>query len=196
MFLASVLRVGREQAPVRVRNMSPNGAMVESPLIPGVGSVVHLMRGGLTAKGIVVWTSHKRCGLYFPSEVSVQAWLASPTKVEQQRVDNIIALVRSGAIPPSTELVAANDPDPRTRAQLVDDLGAVVDLMQGLEDELTSSMATLERHGMKLQHLDIAMQMLRAVASELSPADLGIERTAAARLQDLRVSCAEALSTP
>ena len=152
------------------------------------------MRGSLIAKGVVVWTSPKRCGLRLASAVSVQEWLAAPAKVEQQRVDNIIALVRSGAVLPSADLDAANSADPRTEAQLVDDLGAVVRLMASLEDELASSEETLARHGMKLQHLDIAMQMLRAVAKELAPAGSG--GATGARLEDLRVSCAQALGTP
>lgn len=176
--------------------MSTRGAMVESPLIPAVGTRVQLMRGALIADGVVVWTSPKRLGLKLLSEVAIQAWLASPAKIEQQRVDNIIALVRSGAIPPASTPFAANDLAKKARSseQLVDDLGAVVSLMEGLEDELSSSNETLARHGIKLQHLDIAMQMLRAVARELSTGGWN-GQAGMARLEDLRVVCAQALGT-
>lgn len=51
MFLAAVLRAGTEQTPVKVRNMSPNGAMVGAPVMPISGTNVDLMRGPLVARG-------------------------------------------------------------------------------------------------------------------------------------------------
>jgi hypothetical protein len=67
--------------------------------------------------------------------------------------------------------------------------------MQSLEDELASSDETLARHGLKLQNLDIAMQMLRAIASELRSGDTQ-QRPSAAKLCNLRVACGEALGSP
>ena len=139
-----------------------------------------------------MWSSPDRCGLRFTSEVLVKDWLAVPTKVQQKRVDEFIALVKAGA----TDLGLATDAphEARSHEQIIDDLAAVVRLMQDLEDDLAASEETLERHGMKLQNLDIAMQMMRAVASELtSSGDSGTGSIA--RLRDLRVACEQALST-
>ena len=36
-------------------------------------------------------------------------------------------------------------------------------LIEDLEEDLSSSADTLARHGVKLQNLDIAMQMVRAI---------------------------------
>ncbi len=194
MFLAAVMRAGSEQAPVKVRNMSPNGAMVETPLMPVRGANVELMRGPLVARGTVIWSSTTRCGLRFSSEVSVKDWLAAPTAVHQQRVDEMVALVKAGANSQPASVAAYQDAavEARSHEQLVDDLGAVVRLMQDLEDDLASSIETLERHGMKLQNLDIAMQMLRAVSSEITP-ESSKEPVSLAKLADLRVACAKAL---
>lgn len=166
--------------------------MIELPVMPSAGTTVELMRGALVAKGSVVWSSTSRCGMRFSSEVSVDEWLAAPTKVQQRRVDEIVALVKAGG----ADLVPIDGgpTEPRTKDQLVDDLGVIVRLMQDLEDDLAASDETLERHGTKLQHLDIAMQMLRAVASELTP-NGSKEPFATARLEDLRVACAQALGT-
>jgi len=100
MFLAAVLRAGTEQAPVKVRNMSPNGAMIETSVTPVTGSQVELIRGALIARGSVIWTSANKCGVRFSSEVSVKDWLAAPDKSQQQRVDDIVALVKAGGLIP------------------------------------------------------------------------------------------------
>jgi hypothetical protein len=193
MFLAAALRTGGDQAPVKVRNMSPNGAMFESPVTPVVGAKVDLIRGALVARGTVIWSCASKCGVRFCSEVSVKDWLAAPTKVQQQRVDEMVALVKAGRTDPPADNESSHEP--RSYDQLIDDLAAVVGLMQDLEDDLAASDATLERHGLKLQNLDIAMQMLRAVASELKPN--GTESPISmARLADLRVACAQALGMP
>lgn len=181
---------GSEQAPVRVRNMSLNGAMVETPVAPPYGTVVDIKRGSLVARGTVVWSLANRCGLRFLSEVSIKDWLAAPEKVQQRRVNDIVALIKSGGAVPSAEDRTAGLP--RSNGQLTVDLGEVVKLLRDLEDDLCSSEESLERHGMKLQHLDIAMQMLRAVAIELTPNEHGT--TGNAKLRDLRVACAQALS--
>lgn len=190
MFLAAVLRAGTGQAPVRVRNMSRTGAMIETPVTPAPGAKVALMRGALVAHGMIVWSSSNRCGVRFSSEVSVKDWLAAPNKKQQQRVDDMVALVKAGGSESHSE-----DTDlrgPRSQEQLVDDLGAVVSLLQNLEDDLAGSDETLARHAVKLQNLDIAMQMLRAVACELTPSrSEGSMRVAS--LEDLRASSSQAL---
>lgn len=193
MFLAAVIRSGTEQAPVKVRNMSPNGAMVDTPLAPTRGTSVDLMRGPLIARATVMWSSGNRVGLRFASEVSVKEWLAPPTAVHQQRVDEIVALVKAGGLPQTNSASAnvAASREGRTQEQLVDDLAATMRLLGDLEDDLASSDETLTRHGMKLQNLDIAMQMLRAVSVELMPGSN--ERVSLAKLEDLRVTCAKAL---
>ena len=191
MFLAAVLRAGSERSSVKVRNMSRTGAMIESSVAPAAGTVVELIRGALVARGKVVWSSGVRCGVRFSSEVSVKDWLAAPTKVEQQRVDDIVALVKAGRTDLVHEDIVATGP---RSPELVDDIGAVLELMKDVEDDLASCDDTLARHGIKLQSLDIAMQMLRALALELR-SDTKEKPASLARLKDLRVACAQALST-
>lgn len=192
MFLAAVMRAGGERTPAKVRNMSQNGAMIESSVTPSVGTIVDVVRGALVARGTVIWSSENRCGVRFSSDVSVKDWLSAPTQVQQQRVDDIVALVKAGGASLILEDDAANGP--RSPEQLVDDIGAVVLLLQDLEDDLAGSDATLERHGVKLQSLDIAVQMLRAVTHELT-LDGSEGSVSLARLRDLRVACAKAIGT-
>jgi hypothetical protein len=191
MFLAAVLRSGTEQAPVKVRNMSPNGALIETSVTPIAGSKIDLIRGSLIARGTVMWASTGRCGIRFTSEISVKDWLAPPNKAEQQRVDDMVAVVKSGGASPRDD--RGEPSGPRSQEQLVDDLHSVLRLMHDLEDDLVHSHETLKRHAIKLQNLDIAMQMLRAVSAELMPnGDKG--PTNLARLETLRIACTKALN--
>lgn len=188
MFIAAVLRSGSEQVPVKVRNMSLNGALIETPLAPPTGTEVQLIRGALVASGTVMWSYDNRCGLRFTSNISIKQWLEAPSKAEQQRVDEIVSLVKAGAIPGA--LNGRHKPGSKKayESQLVDSLSEVVKLLRHLEGDLCSSPETLERHGPSLQNLDIAMQVVNAVLSELSG-----DQGPGANLDDLRLVCAQAL---
>lgn len=189
LFLAAVLRSETEQVPARVRNMSLKGAMVEAPICPPKGTKVQLIRGSLIAHGEVMWTEGGQCGLRFASDVSVKDWLAAPSKVEQQRVDEIVSLVKAGAIPAEFGGARPEGSELQAEDRAVSELEQVVALLLSLEDDLAASNETLQRHAPMLQNLDIAVQMLRAIANKLA----GTVHDGAA-LQDLRVVCAEALA--
>jgi hypothetical protein len=79
-----------------------------------------------------------------------------------------------------------------SRLQLVDELGAVFQLLVDLEDEFTSSRETVARHGYKLQHLDLAMQMLSELAADLVIGSSG-RPSGNPRLENLRIACDKAL---
>lgn len=188
LFIAAVMRSGSEQVPVKVRNMSLNGALIETPLAPSVGTEVQLIRGALVAIGTVMWSFENRCGLRFASDISIKQWLEAPSKAEQQRVDEIVSLVKAGAIPGAFSGRHKAGSKKAYESQLVDSLNAVVKLLSHLEVDLCSSPETLERHGRSLQNLDIALQVINAVMSELSG-----DQGRGAYLDDLRLVCAQAL---
>jgi hypothetical protein len=185
MFLAAVLRAGTHQAAVKVRNMSQRGAMLESPLTPPPGTKVYVMRGVLLAEGIITWRSNERCGVRFLSEVSVKQWLAVPPTAQQLRVDEKVSLATAGE--PAAAFGKLGSGAPQNEEQLAHYLGEVVKLLEDLEDDLASSVETAARHGVKIQNLDIGMQIIRAVALELtSPRDR--ESIGTASLQSLRAA--------
>ena len=190
LFLAAVMQAGVEQVPVKVRNMSLNGALVDSPVAPLAGTEIHLIRGSLIASGKVAWSSAGRCGLRFSSEISINDWLASPSKAEQQRVDEIVSLVKAGAIP--IGLAEARVHSGGFGDEIIVGLEDVLKLLEDLENDLATSEETLGRHGPKLQNLDIATQMIRAVLSELGAAG-GRAKPDRAVLEGLRIVCAQAL---
>jgi len=68
----------------------------------------------------------------------------------------------------------------------------VLQLLVELEDELAHTTDTVARHGYKLQHLDLAMQMLTELGSELITGSED-SLSASPRLQNLRGVCENAL---
>jgi hypothetical protein len=188
MFLAAVLRLADSSLPVKIRNMSSTGALVEGPTIPELDSAVHLIRGSLAVAAQVAWSEQGRCGLRFSSLVSIREWLAPPSNREQLRVDDAVRLVKAGAIPLH---VGAQAHDSAWLTELGLDLRAVRRLLEGHCDDMMTSPEAMMRFGERLQNLDIVLQTIAAVADMLvGDAD---ERSTVSRLQNLRVSTRQAL---
>lgn len=194
IFLAAVLYGGSTPTPVKIRNISPSGALVEGPVIPPVATPVKLVRGGLTAHGLVAWSVEGRCGLKFSSCVDVQQWRATPTNSEQKRVDEVVRLVKAGAVPlPVPPIVRMGSPVEvqDTAAELAGDLFRASELLNQLGGALAGDCDIVTRHGTELQKLDIAMQIIAAVEAII--AGRSDTASAAAKLLGLRKSVDQAL---
>ena len=171
IYLAATLYCDGSAFPVKIRNISATGAFVEGGSVPPAGSLVQLVRGGLIVHGLVAWSAEGRCGIKLSGSVDVHLWRAVPTNAEQQRVDEVVRLVKAGAvplpIPPLAHADEGNEPDdPVTHVS--GDLRRVSDLLESLGTVLSGDLEVVTRHGTELQNLDIAMQILAAVDSLIS----------------------------
>lgn len=61
---------------------------------------------------MVMWGSQIRCQRRFSSDVLVKDWLAAPTKLQQQWVDEMVALLKDWAISEAVDL-----PTPLSKAR-------------------------------------------------------------------------------
>lgn len=189
LFLAATLYSAAGTNPVKIRDLSTAGAKIESNVIPVVGTPIRLVRGSLSAVGLIAWRNEGRCGLRFDAAISVAGWMANPLNREQQRVDIAVKVIKAGAVPIETPA-----PRPAGRADdMAQDLRRVACLLERLGDELASDMLVAANYGLKLQYLDIAVQTLGALAESVGSGNLEPSRNKA-RLEDLRRSCMEALS--
>src|SRR5690348_9667122 len=151
--------------------MSADGALVEGAALPDAGALVQLIRGTLIVHGLVIWSSHGRCGLKFSGSVDVERWRAAPTNVEQQRVDDVVRLVKAGAVPLPVEPlgVQGRGGDTSNAAEeIAGDLRRVSELLDDLGEVLAGDPDLVSRHGTALQNLDIAMQVLDALQSTVA----------------------------
>ncbi|MEO7541516.1 MAG: PilZ domain-containing protein [Sphingomicrobium sp.] len=186
LFMAATLHAAATETGVKIRDLSASGARIESPVIPAVGSPIMLSRGSLSVRGRVAWRNGQRCGIQFAATISVRAWMANPVNREQERIDSVVTAIKAGVEPPMTATTAGA----ATAEGLPQDLARVTLLLEKLGDALTDDPAVIARHGVALQNLDIAMQILAALGETM---DAGRGGAGVARLEDLRKSCQQAL---
>ncbi|HEX6376422.1 MAG TPA: PilZ domain-containing protein [Allosphingosinicella sp.] len=194
LLLAATVEVGGRTLPVRIRNLSETGALLDGAGLPDAGVALVLTRGELHVPATVAWAAGGRRGIKFDGPTPVHEWTggSKPKPLEctglrdQRRVDAIQAEVRTGPAPgPAQRAPAAALPGPDFEARLADELGYVQRLLESLGDELIGDSFLIQRHGRALQSLDLAGQILAHVAAILTAEDKGamIERIG---MEDLR----------
>ena len=152
--------------PVRVRNMSRAGALVEAPALPPVGTTVRLSRGSLNALGDVMWASDGRAGLCFASPVAILDWLPQGKRGSgQQLIDEIVHRARVNGTQPTTP------PSPAlATVEIADEIVQLRQMLERVSEELSSDPVVSNGHGEALQVLDavgegLGKLVLRAMTS-------------------------------
>ena len=160
LFVAASLLCERTTFPVRLRNMSNTGALIECTVEgPSAGQRVLLRRGTLEVAGTVAWSEGKRAGLAFDTIVEVGQWMARVGSAGQSRIDEIVADIRSGPTP------SAETASPRPQSDLVGQLKDVRDQISRLADSLLEDEDVAMRHP-EIQIFDITLQKLDRLIKE------------------------------
>ncbi len=158
MYLVAILYHGIDSSPVRLRNLSPQGALIEASSLPSAGSVITLRRGTLEAKGRVVRATDDRIGVEFFSPVLVQSWLPVKGSPTQRSVDQLA--VAMGTSDPLAGLAASPK---KGRISLALEISAE---LKSLQSELTTLGDTLAQDCIlvathpEVQLLDLASQRI------------------------------------
>ena len=155
VFLTAVLDSGTARCPVRVRNLSRSGALIEASSLPPLGSAVSIVRGELSARGTLAWVDAGHAGISFTGEIDVAAWVKRVGHGGQQRVDGLVAALRSSAPPP-------NDVQRAAAADSLPQLSAALDK---LCEEMAASASMSVELGEQLLKLDWIANALRTIAS-------------------------------
>ena len=71
LLLAATIEAGALKAPVRIRNLSEGGAMLEGAVLPDIGTAFMLRRLDIEIGGTVIWRESGRCGVEFDGPVEV-----------------------------------------------------------------------------------------------------------------------------
>lgn len=160
MFVLASMDAPAVSGPIKIRNMSLSGALVEGDALPGVGEHLRLRRGELTVSGRIAWRDAGKAGLRFEQDVEVSRWL--PTAGGgQQKVDRAFHDLKSGAAEPAPVPAAPSAAPPTAR----EDALKVAEALDALADALSEDAAVVTKHASRLQSLDIASQFLRRLAA-------------------------------
>ncbi len=163
LFVLATLHARGMAGPVKLRNISAQGALIEGTNLPPPGVGFELVRGGLRIVGEVVWRDGGKAGLRFSEPTDTALWLPSGSSGQQQ-VDDTFQRLKAQA-----PVEVRNDP-PSARRHSSSISGA--DLLRAavaideLSDALADDAGALARYGGKLQSLDIAAQLLRRLAED------------------------------
>ena len=158
VFVLAAISADRVSGAVRIRNLSPSGALIEGAALPLPGEPLVLRRGENSIGGKVVWCHDGKAGLRFDGQATVGDWLPA-AQSSQQRVDEAFQGLKSGAAEPPAASAA-----PPARPFSPSDLRQLARAIDALADALADDDAVVARHAAKLQTLDIAAQTLRKLA--------------------------------
>lgn len=160
MFVMANLTFGGRMLPVRVRNMSRSGALVEGSVLPVKGVPCRLFRGDISIEAEVAWANSGKVGLKFRNYVDVDSWLPAKRKT-QNEVDQAVAAAKAERLPasPIHKLTSL-------QSTLLNnaDINATADALAALADELADDPVVVARWMTKLQTLDVSVQTLRKLA--------------------------------
>jgi hypothetical protein len=183
LLLAATAEVEGRSLPVRIRNLSETGAMVEGAGLPEAGMPLVLLRGDLQVAATVAWAVGGRRGVRFVGPTPVNEWTGGKPRTldctglrDQRRVDAIQAEARAdtaaGRALRLSDTPSATPPiSPDLDRRLADELGYVQRLLEDLGDELIADLLLVQRHGKALQSLDLVGQILGHVSTILRSDD-------------------------
>lgn len=94
VFLAATVIAAGRSYPVRVRNISQGGALIEGADLPQEGSAVVLRRGSLSTPADIAWRDPNQCGVRFSTSIEVAEWVRRIGHAGQEQVDTLVMLAR------------------------------------------------------------------------------------------------------
>ena len=166
LYLAASLLSAGVAYPVRIRDLSPTGARVETAIVPEVGAEARLVRGRLSIACLVTWSADHFCGLRFAAPVSVLEWMTHRVAQEKRRHDDIGSPGGGGGGGAAAAAAAARLEAEKT-ARVARDLARVSRLLEALGEALAGDPHVVARHGVRLHTLGLAMQTLAALADTI-----------------------------
>lgn len=162
IFLMGTLYAAGGSTPVRIRNLSRSGALVEAAALPPAATAIRLSRGPLSVVGEIVWLVGRKAGLRFATPVAPGDWLPMGERGRgQQLIDEVMHRARLGMIP-----AQPLDPPPAPPRALHDELLRIHQLLYRACEDLAADSAISVKHLMTLQAIDAAAAALVRLAAD------------------------------
>jgi hypothetical protein len=168
IFVMATIYAAGGSTPVRIRNMSRSGALVEAAGLPPAGTSIRLSRGSLEAIGNVMWVDTNKAGLRFAGSVKVADWLPQGKRgTGQQLVDEMVHRARLGA---AIDTPTSQGSD-KANIAFADELDQLRYMLERAGEDLASDVDVTTRHLAALQFIDgVAQSLARLAAGAAVPA--------------------------
>ncbi len=179
VMLAATAVVGTMSIPVRIRNLTDVGAMIDGDWCPRVGTAITLRRLEKSVTAKVIWNDGSHCGLSLDHPILVEDWIAGAGSTArgvgagQSRVDLVQAAIRGGAIFSAETVAPAAQPAaaPPIEQAVAAELERVKRMLDAVSDELTDDVDVLMRHERAMQSFDIAAMIVAELAAVMAADD-------------------------
>jgi hypothetical protein len=166
MFVMGTLYASGGSTPVRIRNLSRTGALIEAAALPPKGTAVRLSRGTLSVAGAMMWVTGGKGGVQLASSVSAEDWMPMGERGRgQQLIDEVMHRARLGSIPPTPV-----DPVPRSIPSLRAELVRLRQLLLAANEELGSEDALTAAQVIAVQTIDGVANSLAHLADQVGAA--------------------------
>ena len=162
LFVAASLCSDNGTDAVRIRNLSPSGALIEGVAIPPRFTDVVLKRGDLLVAGKIAWQVGEKGGIEFSEAVHVSQWMSGPSNSQQGRIDVIVANFKSGKDLVDPGPAGTAPVDPPLLDQLLELRAELIQLGNSLGGD-----AALVRTHPEIQNLDILAQWVDGLLNRL-----------------------------
>jgi hypothetical protein len=162
---ATLLTGGAKPQPVKIVNLSPGGAMIEAAVLPPRRTAVKLVSAQFSIVGRVAWEAGNRAGLEFDSPLSLKQVIASPAASGPPPLAPVVAPLPAEAPSAASEPLPPEERLPPSSNKSTNELDVAAELLRQFGAALARDEGVLSRHGVALQKIDIAVQLLEALAA-------------------------------
>lgn len=111
VFLAAALDAGNVAWPVRIRNISATGALLDGRGLPIESVALRLRRGVCSVVCAIAWHHHDLRGVRFNAPIKLDQWVKCAGHGGQQRVDKMVFALRSSPGSPHPSDGGLGQPD-------------------------------------------------------------------------------------
>lgn len=170
LFLSAMLEEAHGSRPVRIRNISSGGALVDADRPPAINADVQLIRAHLKVQATVAWSEGSRCGLKFRKPISTEYWVPSLSAQRQMEVDRRLEDIRRGLVNTAGDVSEQKDPN-TIRDRVAEEIAALGRGVEQALDELATFAPLVVRMPHTMQQLEIVAQSLGHLGRVLSEPD-------------------------